>query len=73
MKETDLAQVMVQAYYALLGSKMDLSSVVVALTDVGTTHYFQMKLREAPPPPPPPPPGRWSLYFMKNHAEKLST
>lgn len=42
--ENDLAQAMVEGYYALLGCDVDLSSIVVALTDVGTTHYFKLKL-----------------------------
>ena len=44
MSENDLAQAVVEAYYALLGCDVDLPSIVVALTDVGTTHYFHLKL-----------------------------
>ena len=43
MNENNLAQVVVEAYYALLGCDANLPSIVVALTDVGTTHYFHLK------------------------------
>ena len=44
VNENNLAQVVVEAYYALLGCDVNLPSIVVALTDVGTTHYFHLKL-----------------------------
>ena len=44
VSENDLAQAVVEAYYALLGCDVDLPSIVVALTDVGITHYFHLKL-----------------------------
>lgn len=44
VSENDLAQAVVEAYYVLLGCDVDLPSIVVALTNVGTTHYFHLKL-----------------------------
>lgn len=41
--ENYLAQAIVEAYYALLGGEVDLPSIVVGLTDVGTTHYFHLR------------------------------
>ena len=41
--ENYLAQAIVEAYYALLGGEVDLPSIVVGLTDVGTTHYFRLR------------------------------
>ena len=38
-----LAQTLVQGYYALLGAHKELTSVVVALTDISTTHYFKLR------------------------------
>ena len=44
VSENYLAQAVVEAYYALLGCEVDIPSIVVALTDVGTTHYFHLRL-----------------------------
>ena len=61
----DLDQAFVEGYYDPLGFELDLSGIVtvVALTDVGTAHYFKLRvypLQVAPPLPPPPPPRSWS-------------
>ena len=42
VKVSHLAQALVQGYYALLGSA---STIVVALTDIATTHFFKLKLK----------------------------
>ena len=41
LNPSHLAQTIVQGYYALLGASQD---VVLALTDIGTTHYFKLKI-----------------------------
>ena len=38
----NLAQTLVEGYYVLMGT--ELTSVIVALTDVAVTHYFKIKL-----------------------------
>lgn len=40
----NLAQAIVEGYYALLGAPQDLQAIVIGLTDIGVTHYFKLKL-----------------------------
>lgn len=48
VKVMHLAQVLVQGYYALLGNS-SLCTIVVALTDIATTHFFKLKLPSTRP------------------------
>ena len=66
--ENYLAEAVVEAYYALLGGEVDLPSIVVWLTDVGTTHYFRLRFpvtRSSSYSPPPPPPRKLELLWYE--------
>ena len=40
----DLAQTLVEGYYAVMGSSTNITSIVVALTSIEVTHYFKLQL-----------------------------
>ena len=42
VNEKNLAQTIVEGYYCLLGCGV--TYIIVALTDIATTHYFKLKL-----------------------------
>lgn len=39
-----LAQVLVEGYYGLIGCEKNISAIVVALTDINSTHFFKLRL-----------------------------